>query len=99
MPSLLVESIYLDNAATTQLDEEALKVMAHYWRISFGNPSSLHVYGRDAKRVVEKSRKAVAELLAVRPSMLIFTGGYRACANHRWFRNGSGHCAGRLWEA
>jgi cysteine desulfurase len=65
---------YLDHAATTPMLPEAVEAMtARLPRV--GNPSSLHAAGRDARRVVEESREALALALGARPSEVVFTGG------------------------
>jgi len=56
-------SIYLDNAATTPLDPEVFEVMEPYLKDQFGNPSSTHAHGRQAKSAIEFSRKEIAGLL------------------------------------
>jgi cysteine desulfurase len=70
-----VKSIYLDNAATTQIDEEVLKVMHESMQSNFGNPSSTHQYGRKAKSAVETARKKIANHFNVSASEIIFTAG------------------------
>jgi len=67
--------VYLDNAATTPLDPEVRTAMLPYMEGPYGNPSSLHAYGRAAKVAVERSRKTVADLLHVTPSEIFFTSG------------------------
>lgn len=67
--------VYLDNAATTPLDEAVLEAMLPYYKSSFGNPSSIHKYGRDTKAAIEVSRKKIAELLNTSPSEIFFTSG------------------------
>ena len=67
--------VYLDNAATTALDAEVLTEMVHVLSGKFGNPSSIHSYGREAKSLIEKSRKAVAGYLNVSPAEIFFTSG------------------------
>lgn len=67
--------VYLDNAATTPLDPEVLAAMLPYMESVYGNPSSLHAYGREAKVAIEKSRKTVAEMLHVSPTEIFFTSG------------------------
>ena len=52
--------VYLDNAATTALDKEVLNEMLPYLTEHFGNPSSIHSYGRKTKAAIEKARKTVA---------------------------------------
>lgn len=67
--------IYLDNAATTKLDEEVLKAMLPYMTEDFGNPSSIHGYGRKTRSAIETARKTVARLLNVTPAEIFFTSG------------------------
>lgn len=67
--------IYLDNAATTRLDDEVIEAMLPYMREHFGNPSSIHSYGRVTRAAIEKSRKAIAILLNVAPAEIFFTSG------------------------
>jgi cysteine desulfurase len=65
---------YLDHAATTPMLPEAITAMVgELARV--GNPSSLHAAGRQARRVVEESREALAQALGARPSEIVFTGG------------------------
>ncbi len=66
---------YLDNAATTPMDPEVLEVMLPLMQANFGNPSSIHMHGRQARSVIERSRKVIAELLNASPSELFFTSG------------------------
>jgi cysteine desulfurase len=67
--------IYLDNAATTPLDPEVLDAMLPYMKQHFGNPSSIHSYGREVKAGIEQARKKVAGLFNVSPSEIFFTSG------------------------
>ncbi len=67
--------VYLDNAATTPLDPAVLAAMLPYMESVYGNPSSLHAYGRATKVAIEKSRKTVAELLHASPTEIFFTSG------------------------
>jgi len=66
---------YLDNAATTPLDPEVLKAMLPIMQNSFGNPSSIHSWGRETKTAVENARKTVAKFLNAAPSEIFFTSG------------------------
>ena len=68
-------SVYFDNAATTALDPEVLEAMLPYMKEHYGNPSSLHAFGRKTKGAIEKSRKQIADLLNVKPTELFFTSG------------------------
>lgn len=67
--------IYLDNAATTPLDSEVIDVMVATMQNEFGNPSSIHSHGRQAKTIVEKARKTIANLLHASPAEIFFTSG------------------------
>jgi len=67
--------VYLDNAATTPLDPEVLKVMLPIMQQQFGNPSSIHSFGRETRTIIEKARKTVAGLLNASPSEIFFTSG------------------------
>lgn len=65
--------VYLDNAATTPLDEEVKKVMIDVMENNFGNPSSIHAHGREVRTIIEKARKNVANLLNTAPANIFFT--------------------------
>jgi cysteine desulfurase len=67
--------IYLDNAATTRLDDEVIEAILPYMREHFGNPSSIHSYGRVTRAAIEKSRKAIASVLNAAPAEIFFTSG------------------------
>ncbi len=67
--------VYLDNAATTPLDPEVLKEMYATMESHFGNPSSIHAHGREARTIIEKARKIVASSLNTSPSEIFFTSG------------------------
>ncbi|AFK02309.1 aminotransferase class V [Emticicia oligotrophica DSM 17448] len=67
--------IYLDNAATTRLDEEVLQAMLPLMTDNFGNPSSIHSHGRQVRSAIEKARKTVAGLINASPSEIFFTSG------------------------
>jgi cysteine desulfurase len=70
-----MSKIYLDNAATTKLDEEVLNAMLPYMREEFGNPSSIHAYGRKTRTAIEAARKSVAKYLNCTPAEIFFTSG------------------------
>ena len=65
--------VYLDNAATTPLDPEVMKEMCRVMETIFGNPSSIHAHGREARTLIERSRKTIAQLLSTSPSEIFFT--------------------------
>jgi len=67
--------IYLDYNATTPVDREVAEAMRPYLKEYFGNPSSSHWYGIQAKKAIEKARKQVATLLNCQPDEVIFTSG------------------------
>ena len=72
---MMNQPVYLDNAATTPLDNEVLAVMLPFMKETFGNPSSTYSVGRMARMGVEAARKKVAQLLGVTPSTIFFTSG------------------------
>src|ERR1700739_3377698 len=65
--------VYFDNAATTPLDPEVLKQMYTVMESTYGNPSSIHAHGREARTLLEKARKTVAGLLHTSPAEIFFT--------------------------
>jgi cysteine desulfurase len=69
------QRVYFDNAATTPIDPEVSELMCQLLNENFGNPSSIHSYGRETRALIEKSRKQVASFLNVEPSEIFFTAG------------------------
>ncbi len=67
--------IYLDNAATTRIDDKVLKTMLPYFTKNYGNASSLHMEGTEAKTALDKSRKIIAKSLNTKNSEIYFTSG------------------------
>lgn len=67
--------IYLDNSATTRVEEETLQVMNQYHSTWFGNPSSLHGMGLTAEKAVDGCRSAMGQILSVKPEEIVFTSG------------------------
>ncbi|MCV0401199.1 MAG: cysteine desulfurase [Nitrosopumilus sp.] len=67
--------IYLDNAASTQIHEDVLNSMLPYLKEQYGNASSIHRYGRLARKAIEKARKQIALLINAEPSEILFTSG------------------------
>ncbi|MDF2448017.1 MAG: cysteine desulfurase family protein [Bacteroidota bacterium] len=67
--------VYLDNAATTRLDEQVFEAMLPYMKEEYGNPSSIHAFGRKTRSAIEGARKTVAKLLNVSPAEIFFTSG------------------------
>ena len=74
---------YLDNAASTALDERVLEEMLPYLTQHAGNPSSLHSFGRKNKAAIEFSRKKIANLLNCQPAEIFFTSGGTEADNHQ----------------
>ena len=70
-----MKHVYLDNAATTQMDDRVIEAMLPFMRGHFGNPSSVHSHGREVRTAIEKARKKVAELIQASPSEIFFTSG------------------------
>lgn len=67
--------VYADNAATTKMDKDVLKIMIKSLEEDYGNPSSIYKKGRDAKVLIEKARKQVAAAIGAKESEIIFTSG------------------------
>lgn len=67
--------VYLDNAATTAIHPDVVETMIPVLRNQFGNPSSIHAFGREVRSAVEGARKKVATLLKASPSEIFFTSG------------------------
>ena len=67
--------VYLDNAATTAIDQEVLEVMIPILQDGFGNPSSIHSFGRVSRSLIERARKNVAKHLNCTPGEIFFTSG------------------------
>ncbi len=68
-------SVYLDHAATTGLLPEVLDAMLPYYTEKYGNPSSVHAWGRSAHQGLENARRQVAAILGSRPREVVFTSG------------------------
>jgi len=69
-----MKRIYLDYAATTPTHPEVMKVMLPYFTEAFGNPSSIHSFGQEAKEAIEKARNQVAALIGAKSEEIVFTG-------------------------
>ena len=69
-----MKRIYMDNAATTRVTAPVLEAMLPYLTEVYGNPSSVHGFGRDAKKALENARRQVAAVLKCEPGEIYFTG-------------------------
>jgi cysteine desulfurase len=67
--------VYLDNSATTPVDQEVLEAMLPFLTGKFGNASSIHYFGQEARAAVDKARHQVAALLNARANEIVFTSG------------------------
>ena len=67
--------IYLDNAASTKIHDDVLDSMIPYLKEQYGNPSSIHRYGRLTRKAIEKARKQIAFLINADPSEILITSG------------------------
>lgn len=91
--------IYLDNSATTPVAEEVVQAMEPYWSVQFGNPSSPHLRGVAAQKIVSSCRAQLAAILRAQPSELYFTGSgteannlaLQGVANAPFFLRNPGH--------
>jgi len=70
-----MKRIYLDHAATTPVDKRVLKEMQPYFSQRFGNASSLHLFGQEAKEAMEKARERIAKAINARADEIYFTSG------------------------
>ena len=70
-----MKKIYFDNAATTPVFDEVINLMCETMKNTYGNPSSTHHFGRNAKALIELSRKEIAKNLHCQTSELVFTSG------------------------
>ena len=77
-----MKRIYLDHAATTPTHPEVVKAMLPYFTDAFGNPSSIHSYGQEAKGAVEEARTKVAELIGARSEEIVFASGGTEADNY-----------------
>ena len=71
---MFVDRIYMDNAATTRVTEPVFEAMRPYFGEIYGNPMSVHSFGREARKGVEEARRQVAAALNAEPSEIYFTG-------------------------
>ncbi len=72
---MMFKEIYLDSGATTKIDPKVLKAMMPYFTDEFGNPSSTHKLGNDAKEALEDARKVIAKSINAKTDEIYFTSG------------------------
>jgi cysteine desulfurase len=73
--SAQADRIYLDNAASTPVADEVIQEMLPFLKNQYGNPSSIHYYGRETTRAIQNARKQIASLIGANPREIIFTSG------------------------
>lgn len=71
----MADRIYLDSAASTPVADDVIQEMLPYLKQQFGNPSSIHSFGRETTRAIQQARRRVADLVGARPSEITFTSG------------------------
>ena len=70
-----MERIYMDHAATTPMHPEVIEVMIEVMKDTYGNPSSIHRFGREARKLIDDARKVLAESIGAQIDEIIFTSG------------------------
>lgn len=88
-----MKRIYLDHSATTPLDPRVLEAMTPHFSEHFGNPSSVHAFGRESRAVLEESRYRIARFIGAKPDEVFFTSGGTEADNHAL--RGAAHAARR----
>lgn len=84
------QRVYLDHNATTPTHPEVLEEMLPYYKDIFGNPSSVHQFGREARKAVEEARRKIADLIgAASPDEIVFTSG--GTESNNFAINGAAH--------
>jgi len=90
-------AVYLDHNATTPVRPEVLEAMLPYYQSNYGNASSLHARGREARQAIEESRRKIAAVLNCGPAEIVFTGSGTEADNHAikgvFFANRAGRSA------
>ena len=71
----MTKRVYLDYAATTPADPEVTRAMEPYLFEKYGNASSIHSFGQEAKKGIEDAREALASFLGAKPEEIVFTSG------------------------
>jgi len=81
----VLKRIYLDHAATTPVHPEVREAVLPFLAEYFGNPSSIHSFGREVKKAIEEAREKVANLIGAKPEEIIFTSGATEADNQAIF--------------
>lgn len=71
----MIRRVYLDNSATTPVDRRVVEAMLPFLTEKFGNASSIHFFGQEARAAIDKARHEVAALIKARPNEIVFTSG------------------------
>ncbi len=71
----MIRKVYLDNSATTRMDEQVLAAMLPYWTEIYGNASSTHQWGQPARQAIEEARRTVAKAINAQPGEITFLSG------------------------
>ena len=77
-----MDKIYMDSSATTPTDPKVVEAMKPYFSEIYGNPSSFHSYGRDAKKAIMEARDNVADLIGAKSKEIVFTSGGTEADNY-----------------
>jgi cysteine desulfurase len=72
---LYMSHIYVDHAATTPIHPQVVEAMLPYLETHFGNPSSIHAFGRNARSALDAARRTIAKQLGLDPGQMVFTSG------------------------
>lgn len=70
-----MKEIYLDHAASTPVHPQVLDAMITYFELDYGNPSSIHRYGRQSRHALDQARKQIAQSIGAVPNQVVFTSG------------------------
>ncbi|MGB7925980.1 MAG: aminotransferase class V-fold PLP-dependent enzyme, partial [Pyrinomonadaceae bacterium] len=71
----MMRRVYLDNSATTPVDARVVEAMLPYLMEKYGNASSVHFFGQEARAAVDRARREVAALVGARPNEIVFLSG------------------------
>src|SRR5438045_9129789 len=76
-----VRRVYLDNSATTPVDTRVVSAMLPYLTEKFGNASSVHLFGQEARSAVDRARREIASLISARPNEIVLLSGVTEAKN------------------